>query len=70
MPSLFFTSIQAKNCQLAVVFSQVGVVLVVASSGIIFCYRVVTIWNGSKYVYAVVSVFYLGMLGCWVSPYR
>lgn len=47
--------------------SQVGAVLVVASSGGIFCYRVFAIWNGVKLVQAAVGVMYLAMLGCWVS---
>ncbi|KAG5643502.1 hypothetical protein DXG03_000743 [Asterophora parasitica] len=67
LPSLFFTSIQSQHCQVAVVTSQVGVVLVVASSGGIFCYRVFAIWNGSKIVKAAVSFMFLVMLGCWIS---
>lgn len=67
LPSLFFTSIQSDHCQAAVVISQVGVVLVVGASGIIFCYRVIAIWNGSKVIYAVVGVMYLAMLGCWCA---
>ena len=50
----------------AVIISQLGVILVVAASGIIFCYRVLAIWSGNKIVFAFVSVVYLGMLACWV----
>jgi hypothetical protein len=69
LPSLFFTSIQSQHCQVAVITSQVGAVLVVASSGAIFCYRVFAIWSGVKLVQVAVGAMYLGMLGCWVSIY-
>ncbi|KAG6856820.1 hypothetical protein H0H87_000292 [Tephrocybe sp. NHM501043] len=67
LPSLFFTSIQSQYCQVAVVTSQVGVVLVVASSGIIFCYRVFAIWNGVRIVQAAVVFMFLVMMGCWIA---
>ncbi|KAG6811267.1 hypothetical protein H0H92_008260 [Tricholoma furcatifolium] len=67
LPSLFFTSIQSQHCQVAVVTSQVGAVLVVASSGIIFCYRVFAIWSGVKIVQFAVSFMFLLMLGCWIA---
>jgi hypothetical protein len=51
------------------VTSQVGAVLVVASSGGIFCYRVAAIWGGAKKVVGFVCVMYLVMLGCWVSDF-
>lgn len=67
LPSLFFTSVQSQHCQLAVTLSQVGVVLVVGASGVIFCYRVFAIWNGNKIIYAFVGFMYCAMLSCWVS---
>ncbi|KAF9469576.1 hypothetical protein BDZ94DRAFT_1303277 [Collybia nuda] len=67
LPSLFFTSIQSQHCQVAVVTSQVGAVLVVASSGAIFCYRVFAIWNSVKLVQVTVGIMYLIMLGCWIA---
>ncbi|KAF5385015.1 hypothetical protein D9615_001025 [Tricholomella constricta] len=67
LPSLFFTSIQSQHCQAAVVTSQVGAVLVVLSSGVIFCYRVFAIWNGSRIVQAAVSFMFLAMITCWVA---
>lgn len=70
LPALFFTSIQSQHCQLAVVLSQVGVLFVVASSGIIFCYRVIAIWSGTKFVYGFVSLVWMGMVGCWVCVCR
>ena len=65
--ALFFTSIQTKHCQAAVVSSQVGVILVVISSGIIFCYRIFAIWHGVKIVYALIGFMYFIMVGCWVG---
>ncbi|RDB19402.1 hypothetical protein Hypma_013481 [Hypsizygus marmoreus] len=67
LPSLFFTSVQSQHCQVAVVTSQVGAVLVVASSGAIFCYRVFAIWSDVKIVQAGVSFMFLVMLGCWIA---
>ncbi|EIN08715.1 hypothetical protein PUNSTDRAFT_143453 [Punctularia strigosozonata HHB-11173 SS5] len=64
--ALWFTSLQTQFCEVAVIASQVGVVLVVASSGIIFCNRVVAIWGNSKIIIALVTVIYLGMLACWI----
>lgn len=66
-PSLFFTSVQSQHCQVAVVVSQVGVVLVVASSGIIFCYRIFAIWNGVRAVQFGVTFMFLVMMSCWVN---
>ncbi|KAG5636305.1 hypothetical protein H0H81_008476 [Sphagnurus paluster] len=67
LPSLFFTSIQSQYCQVAVTTSQVGAVLVVASSGGIFCYRVLAIWNGVKVVQALVALMFLAMMTCWIA---
>ncbi|THH01469.1 hypothetical protein EW026_g1239 [Hermanssonia centrifuga] len=67
IPSLFFTSVQNEHCQAAVVLSTLGGVLVVASSGLIFCYRVCAIWSEDRIVYGIVSFFYIAMLGCWIA---
>jgi hypothetical protein len=66
LPSLWFTSIQSNHCQAAVIISQVGVILVVASSGIIFGYRVAAIWKGNRLVCVSVTTLYVTMVGCWV----
>ncbi len=67
IPSLFFTSVQSQHCQAAVVLSTLGGVLVVASSGMIFCYRVLAIWHENRLVYGIVFFFYATMLACWVG---
>ncbi|KAF8528597.1 hypothetical protein JB92DRAFT_2697292 [Gautieria morchelliformis] len=72
-PSLFLASIQNKHCHAAVMSSQVGGVLVVASSGVIFSFRVFSMWSGNRAVYAVVGFMYVSMVGCWcavVSQYE
>ncbi|KAF8519835.1 hypothetical protein JB92DRAFT_2786475 [Gautieria morchelliformis] len=73
-PALFFTSIQSKHCLAAMVISQLGVVLVVAASGVIFSYRVFAVWAGRKFIYGIVGiVVYVAMLACWIavaSQYR
>jgi hypothetical protein len=66
-PALFFTAIQSNYCNVAVGLSQTGVVLVVASSGIIFGYRVSAMWNGNRIVHTIVAFFYFFMVGSWVS---
>lgn len=66
-PALFFTSIQSQHCQAAVVSSQVGAVLVVACSGIIFCNRVVAVWSNNKIIIAILAVLWSGMMGCWIA---
>ena len=66
IPSLWFTSLEADNCSIASSLSQAGAVLVVASSGVIFAYRVITIWHGSKIIYTVIGLAYATMLACWV----
>ena len=66
IPSLFFTSLQNRHCQVAASLSQVGVVLVTGSAGIIFSYRVFAIWSYNKIVVAVTSILYLFMVCCWV----
>src|ERR1700737_823741 len=65
-PSLFFTSMQIKGCQTAMAVSQLGTVLVVASSGIIFGYRVSAIWGGNRVVHLVIGFMYLFMISSWV----
>ena len=66
-PSLFFIAIQSQHCKVAMDSSQAGVVLVVASSGIIFGYRVSAIWNANKIVIAIVGFFYICMVASWVG---
>jgi hypothetical protein len=66
-PGLFFTAVQSNHCKVAVGLSQAGVVLVMASAGIIFGYRVSAIWNGNRIVQAIVAFFYLYMVSSWVG---
>ncbi|KAJ7766960.1 hypothetical protein DFH07DRAFT_881102 [Mycena maculata] len=66
-PALFFTSIQSQHCQAAVIVSQVGAVLVVGSSGIIFCNRVVAIYSNSKVIVGALVLLWGGMMGCWIA---
>ncbi|EJD39077.1 hypothetical protein AURDEDRAFT_116274 [Auricularia subglabra TFB-10046 SS5] len=67
LPALFFTSIPSQHCQSAVVASQAGALLVVASSGIIFCNRVVAIWSNNRIIIGFLSVLWAGMMGCWIA---
>ena len=67
LPSLFFTSIQSDFCHVAVTLSQIGVCLIVASSGMIFAYRVLAIWSENKVIHGIVGLMYTIMLGSWVG---
>ncbi|KAF7371250.1 hypothetical protein MSAN_00760800 [Mycena sanguinolenta] len=66
-PALFFTALQSQHCQVAVITSQVGAVLVVGCSGIIFCSRVVAIYNNSKVIIGVLALLWVGMMACWIA---
>jgi len=67
--ALFYTAIQSDHCQTAVAVSQLGAVLVVTSSGIIFGYRVSAMWEGHKAVNLLVGFMYLFMITAWVRPF-
>jgi len=67
--ALFYTAIQSDHCQTAVAISQLGAVLVVTSSGIIFGYRVSAMWEGHKAVNLLVGFMYLFMITAWVRPF-
>ncbi|KAG5730172.1 hypothetical protein E4T56_gene11711 [Termitomyces sp. T112] len=67
IPGLWFTSLQNQHCQVAASLGEVGVVLVLGSSGVIFCYRVFSIWKFRKVVIILVSLMYIVMLGCWIA---
>ncbi|KAJ6566266.1 hypothetical protein B0H19DRAFT_708164 [Mycena capillaripes] len=66
-PALFFTSLQSQHCQAAVIVSQVGAVLVVGCSGIIFCNRVVAIYSNSKVVIGALALLWGAMMACWIA---
>lgn len=66
-PALFFTSLQSQHCQVAVIVSQVGAVLVVGCSGVIFCNRLVAIYSNSKVITAALALLWTGMMTCWVA---
>lgn len=66
-PALFFTSMQSQYCDIAVRLSSFGVATVVAGAGVIFSYRVIALWKGNRFVYAILGLAYLTTLGCWVS---
>ncbi|KZW02319.1 hypothetical protein EXIGLDRAFT_829502 [Exidia glandulosa HHB12029] len=66
-PALFFTSIQSRHCQAAVVTSCVGVLLVVGCAGIIFCNRVIAIWSNNRIIIGVLAALWTGMMGCWIA---
>lgn len=46
--------------------SQVAAVLVAASAGVIFWYRVKALWIDTSYVNVIVGIFYFTMIGSWV----
>lgn len=66
LPALWFTSLQSGRCNAAVITSQVGAVLVVASSGAIFCFRVFAIWMDNRAVKRIIGGFYLFLVAAYV----
>jgi hypothetical protein len=69
VPPLWLTNLQTSSCQLAATLSEGGVVLIAASSGIIFANRVVAIWAVDVKIVALVGVLYTAMTTCWVSTF-
>jgi len=67
LPSLFFTCLQTQHCQVAVITSSVGAVLVVGCAGIIFCSRVVAMYNNSKFIIGAVALLWSCMMACWIA---
>lgn len=67
LPSLWFTSAPTQHCQLAAILSQFGVVLAVASSGALFCFRVFAIWSDNKPIKGFIGIMYFFMIGAYVS---
>ena len=70
LPSLFLTSVPSGYCQFACGLSQAGTILVVASSGTIFVFRVTALWGNNRIVSAIVGAAFFVMVGCWVCLLR
>ncbi|KAH9487382.1 hypothetical protein JR316_0001457 [Psilocybe cubensis] len=66
-PGLFFTSIQNDHCQVTASVSQVGVILVTGSAGVIFAYRVFAIWRFNKFVVGGVSFLWVFTVASWIA---
>lgn len=70
LTSLFYTAVQTRHCEVAVLTSQSGAALVNAAAGIVFVYRVTAAWGDNILVYSVLSFFWVLQLGAWVRPFR
>jgi hypothetical protein len=66
-PAIFFTAVPTPYCQAVATLSQAGVALSVASSGLIFSYRVSAIWGRNLFINSIVGIFYVAMLACWIT---
>ena len=64
--ALFFTCIPTNYCTAVGIIGQVGLDLVTASAGMLFAFRVFTMWDRHRVVYVVVGLFYFIMVGSWV----
>ncbi|KAF8151438.1 hypothetical protein B0H34DRAFT_129196 [Crassisporium funariophilum] len=62
---IFTTSVKIKHCQLAMSFGEAASVCVVASSGILFCCRVVVFWDKQRVPLALICTSLIVMLCCW-----
>lgn len=65
-PALFLTYIANNHCQTAFIFTQVGIVLVVASSGIVFAFYALAVWDNNIIISSILVTLYAIMVGCWV----
>jgi hypothetical protein len=54
----------------AIIVSQIGAILTVASAGLIFCYRVLALWPGNMIVGTIVPVLWVGLVTAWVRQLR
>ncbi|KAF7341831.1 hypothetical protein MSAN_02038300 [Mycena sanguinolenta] len=66
-PVLFLSAVQTSNCQIAASFSEVGRVLVVTASGIIFAVRTSLIWGGNWTVRRALGGLIVGVSACWIT---
>jgi len=65
MPSIWFASLQTQHCKLATAISQTGIVLVTASAGLIFAYRVFALWKFQRWVCICIGSLWIVMVACW-----
>jgi hypothetical protein len=67
--AVLFTVMPSNHCQTILVMVQLGNILVMISSGLIFGYRVTALWAGNKGINILIGSMYTIMIICWVcSP--
>jgi len=64
IPSLLFASVKTAHCQAMVLSNQVGAVLTVAVSGLIFIAAAAQRWERNMIVYGGVGLAYVAMVAC------
>lgn len=72
LPVLFLSTAENIHCQAAASLTQVGLVLVVTSSGIIFAFRTSLLWSDNWNIRGALSGLVVVVTVCWVctSPLR
>jgi hypothetical protein len=72
LPVLFLSTAENIHCQAAASLTQVGLVLVVTSSGIIFAFRTSLWWSDNWNIRGALSGLVVVVTVCWVctSPLR
>ncbi|KAF9467043.1 hypothetical protein BDZ94DRAFT_1211400 [Collybia nuda] len=73
LASLCVSSFQSTHCQLGTSIFHIGAVVVIASTGIAFGYRIIDIWKNRKEVSIITGCLYVTMVIFWIavaSQYR
>jgi hypothetical protein len=60
---------RTQNCQLTATLAEIGSVLVAASAGFIFYFRVIALWNFALVATSLVGLLYVILIAAWVSPF-
>jgi hypothetical protein len=69
LPVLFLSATQTNSCQAAASLSQVGVVVVVTSSALIFTCRTRLLWSNNRVLGVALGGMLIIMTGAWVCTF-
>ncbi|KAJ6506842.1 hypothetical protein C8R45DRAFT_817135 [Mycena sanguinolenta] len=65
-PVLFLSAVQTRDCQFAASISELGCILVVTASGIVFAVRTSLLWGDNWTVRSALGGLIFGVSTCWV----
>lgn len=64
---LFFSAIPTSHCVAASAVTWASAILVTITGGMIFCVRVLSLWDCNRWIVLIVGTMYTAMVGCWIS---